>query len=312
MDRIAREIVPFTTEEAWKRERSRDITSTTVSALFGISPYLTRFELWHRLQGNLVVADEPNERTVWGKRLEKSIAYGAAEDNGWTLRPMREYMRLQGLRIGSSFDYGGAPSKFCRELPELDIPAFLVEVKNLDSRVFREGWLETDFGLEAAPHVELQAQHEMLVSGILRCYIVALVGGNRPVILERDADARVHDRILEECEKFFAGGEPEPDFMADAETIARLCGYAEPGKLIEATPEVEALARDYIGHATAKAQAEKAMAATKAKILREIGDAERVLSPEFTLSAKVVKGGHVEYDRGEYRGFRIFAKGEKS
>lgn len=302
MNGLAREVVPFTTEEAWLAERAKDLTSTDIASLFGLQGpgRPTRFELYHRkVSGRIVRDDVDNERAEIGRAMEGTIAGIAARRNGWALQPKKAYMRIPGLRVGSSFDYESVE------------PAFLVECKNVDGYVFKTEWLATDFGLEAPAAIELQAQHQCLVADVPVCVIVALVGGNRLVKLERNADPAVHDAILRECEKFFASGEPEPDFMQDAETIARLMGYAEPGKLIEATPEVEALAREYIGHATAKSQAEKAMAATKARLLREIGDAERVLSPEFTLSAKVVKGGHVEYDRGEYRSFRVFSKADK-
>ena len=35
-------------KQDWLKARTEDITSTEVSALFGISPYTTAFELWHR------------------------------------------------------------------------------------------------------------------------------------------------------------------------------------------------------------------------------------------------------------------------
>src|ERR1043165_3394660 len=101
----AETIVP-NDEAHWKKLRAQDLTSTTVPAPFGCSPYLTDFELSHRLQEGAVVDVEANDRMKWGQRLQDTLAKGIAEDEGWSnVRPMREYMRLPEYRLGSSFDW---------------------------------------------------------------------------------------------------------------------------------------------------------------------------------------------------------------
>jgi len=72
-------------QHQWLTERAKDVTSTEVSALFGLSPYLTEFELFHQKRDAVVVKIEPNERMKWGNRLESAIAQGAAEDMGWNI-----------------------------------------------------------------------------------------------------------------------------------------------------------------------------------------------------------------------------------
>src|SRR5690606_13844867 len=68
--------------------RASVVGSSEVAALFDASPYLTRFELWHRKKGNIAtpefdaVADDgtpDNERIWWGVRLEKAILDAACE-----------------------------------------------------------------------------------------------------------------------------------------------------------------------------------------------------------------------------------------
>jgi len=92
-------------EKQWLAERAKDVTSTEVSALFGLSPYLTEFELFHQKRDGVTVKFEPNERMKWGNRLESAIAHGAAEDMGWNIAKFNVYMRVQEARIGSSFDF---------------------------------------------------------------------------------------------------------------------------------------------------------------------------------------------------------------
>lgn len=41
------EIIQITSEAQWLGERKKDITSTEIPALYGLSPYKTEFELFH-------------------------------------------------------------------------------------------------------------------------------------------------------------------------------------------------------------------------------------------------------------------------
>ena len=100
-----REIIECASEAEWLALRERDVTSTETAALFGCSPYLTEYELWHRKTGQLPVEFEVNQRMVWGNRLESAIAMGIAEDFGLIVEPFKVYMRIPELRMGSSFDF---------------------------------------------------------------------------------------------------------------------------------------------------------------------------------------------------------------
>ena len=87
---MSREIIPYTDEATWLENRRADLTSTDISALFGVSPYRTAFELYHVKRGNIEASHEENERTRWGKLLQDSIAKGVAEEKALWLRPMPE------------------------------------------------------------------------------------------------------------------------------------------------------------------------------------------------------------------------------
>lgn len=318
----AREVIHFTTEDAWKQARSRDITSTTVSALFGLSPYLTKFELFHRLRGGLQVADEPNERTRWGKLLQDAIGEGVGLEQQWALKRKDEYVRMPDLGIGSSFDFDAAPAEtvdagsgFIGGLVGMANglePQFLVETKNVDGLEFKRGWAETDFGLEAPAHIEIQVMHQLLVSGLTRCFIAALVGGNRVALLERVFDQAVGDAILAACADFWRDPAPEPDFRQDAKTIGLLYGYSEPGKVVTAEGELASLFRQYAGYKAVAREAEKDAEAAKAKILTLIGDAERVEGDTWFALTKTQAPTVVEtYTRRASRPVRFYERSEK-
>lgn len=288
-------------EEEWLKLREGDVTSTSVAALFGQHPRITAFELWHILHSNLTPTFEETERTRWGKRLERYIADGAAEDQGWQIERMTQYSRIPELRLGASFDFRifGQPME-------------LLECKNVDGLIFKNQWFQSDFGLEAPTSIELQLQCQMGIAGLKRGYIAALVGGNRIEILPRDFDDVIWQRILDVVAAFWARTEaPEPDFAVDAKTISRLYGYSEAGKVIEADAEVTQLLAEYEAAATARRVAEDEQDAAKARLLMKIGDAEKVTSEVGTLSCGVVKAAHVSYERGEYRAFRFHPKRSK-
>jgi len=291
-------------QDHWLELRSQDITSTEVAALFGVSPYTTLFELWHRKKDGLVVELEENERMKWGNRLQDAIAHGIGLDQGWAIRHMKEYIRIPELKMGSSFDFAIEDDG-------------LLEIKNVDSLAFQQGWIVDGDNIEAPPHIEIQIQHQLAVSGRTFCYLGALIGGNRVVLVKREPDKKIIDAIKSQVASFWftiaAGKEPVPDFSRDAAFIAKLYGYAEPGKIFDARGDANfaTLLREYKRLGDLEKETKESRDAIKAQILMKIGDAEKVTGDEYTISAGVVGPAHVEYNREGYRSFRVNWKKEK-
>jgi len=288
-------------EQEWLDLRTLDITSTDVSALFGISPYCTEFEMWHRKKNRTLVDFKTNERVEWGKKLQDTIALGVAQEQGWKVRRMDEYMRDPELRIGASFDFS------------IEGGNGILEVKNVDSLQFKRGWIENDDkSIEAPPHIELQVQHQMAVSNRDYAFLAAFVGGNRVVLIRREPDLAVISAVKKRVAEFWKsiedGIEPKPDYARDSAMIAKLYGYAEPGKVVEATASMETLAEGYLEINRKIKALETAKAEAKAKILIELGSAEKAYSSGFTISAGMIGPCHVEYDRAGYRNFKVTPK----
>lgn len=310
-------------EDAWLGLRVNDLTSTDIAALFGLSPYKTHFELFHEKKAGERGAFTDNDRAKWGRRLEATVAAGIAEDQDWNVRPMKEYMRLPDERIGCSFDFRVlAPT---RHAPQEDGSAIaeyngdtdddaILEIKTVDFLAFRDGWLIEDGFIEAPPHIEIQVQHQMLVSGLRRAFIGVMVGGNRIEVIERIADDQVHAGILARAAQFWqsidAGIAPDPVMPDDADAVIALNQYAAPGKLMDArgNPELVALLAEYerIGKEGRKLDDERKV--MKADLLQLIGDHEKVIADGFTISAGMVGPASVSYEREGYRNFRVFAK----
>ena len=290
------------TEADWLAMRLKDVTSTDVAALFGASPWVTKYELWHRKKESRGDSIEESERMKWGNVLEPAIAAEVAKIHNIKIRPMKEYGRNAELRIGASFDACTIPGE--------DI---IVECKNVDGLVFRDQWEKDGDTYEAPVHIELQCQHQLLVAEKKKLIIGALVGGNRLITIERELDIGIQARILEEVAKFWdsikKGEEPEPDFQRDAEFIAELYDHAEPGKLMKSTPELDEIVIQHMeAHADLK-QAGNRKQELKAQALILIGEHEKVKGDWGSINAGVRGEALVPaYLRKGYRNFAVYPK----
>ena len=298
------------TEAEWLAARNLDITSTEVSALFGLSPYQTVLELWHRKHSQNDVEFNQSERMLWGTRLESAIAEGIAQDKKWIIRPMKEYVRDTELRMGSSFDYS-IEGFFNSNDPLNPVKTKgLLEIKNVDYIQFKNKWGDPeDEDVEAPPHIELQVQHQLAVSQRTTAFIGVLIGGNTVKVLKRKADKEIIAQIKQKIKEFWASIEanepPPPEFEKDAAFIAQLYSFAEADKKMEATPEIEELAEKYkIIQAQEKSIAQ-AKETIKAQLLMAIGDAEKVKGDKFSISAGMIGPAKVEFERKGYRNFKV-------
>lgn len=292
-------------EQTWKQIRTKYVTSTEISALFGLSPYLTEFELWHKKKSQEVHEIEPNERMKWGTRLQEAIAQGIATDNGWQIRRMDEFVTYESIKAGASFDYAIGEDG-------------ILEIKNVDSLAFKDGWIVDGEYVEAPPHIELQVQYQLMLSKRDFAFIGALIGGNRVALMERKPNLSIHSQIRAVLDKFWisieAGEEPKPDFKRDAKFIASLYNKAIKGKILDDNENKElrplVVHHDYISKQIKDLEAEKE--AIKAEILTKITDIEKVIGEGFTITAGVTEESFIEaYTRKAFRSVRIFIKKEK-
>jgi len=164
--------------EHWHQLRKEHVGASESAALFGESPYVTGFGLWHEKKGTYQ-EDRDSNFTRWGNRLESVIAKGIAEDNEWKIQKVHQYHihpKIKGM--GASLDY--------RFIDDPRGPG-VYEIKNVDSMVFREKFVvEGKQIIEAPLYFELQLQHQMAVTGYEWGRLGALVGGNNDYYLERE------------------------------------------------------------------------------------------------------------------------------
>jgi len=311
------EILHPTSEAHWLDMRAKDITSTQVAALFGLSPYTTEFELYHRKLNNEIVDDFDNRYSKWGNRLESAIAKGIAEDQGWKIRRMEEYIRLPDIKLGASFDFSIQEVIQCADGVDVSDKGIL-EIKNVFGLVFNDQWVTEGGNIEAPPHIELQVQTQLLVSGRPEAYIGALVSGNKVELLRRVPDLEIQSDITAKVKWFWHSvdnkNEPKPDFEKDAAFIAKLYSHAEPNKVMDVreNPVIGQLADQYTEWGKAEKSAAVEKKKIKSKLLMEIGDAEKCVGEGFSISCGMIAPTTVEtYEKKGYRNFRVNRKKKK-
>lgn len=324
------------TKEEWLALKSEDISSTEVSALFNMSPYLTKFELFHIKKNQQIIEIEDNDRMKWGRRLEDVIAQGFAEDHGLIIRKKDEYMRhFLAPRMSASFDYeiiGNSHDLDMCEYKNEYTQAFnkygpgLLEIKKVDYFIYKQDW-EPE---EAPPHIEFQVQQQMEVANLDWCIICPLVGGNeiKPFIRYRNKDmgGSFITHILNFYDDIKANKTPKPDYAKDAEFIIEL--YRKAGQAVFIPEGSKQAILDQLCQQHKEASINEANAADIKKIIKakifemagtEVGSA---LTPAFKINLSEVKdspgtiitanmvGSIVEKRKG-YRQMRILENKEK-
>lgn len=311
---MATEVIITRDEQHWLDLRTKDLTSTDIAALFGLSPYKTAFELFHEKRDGKVVSFTPNERMKWGNRFESAIAQGVAEDNDWLVQPLKVYMRDPDLRLGSSFDF---------EITSLLHGKCILEIKNVDSLQYMRKWKDDGAGaIEAPEHIELQVQHQMLVSGYQWCALVAMVGGNSPKITFRKYDPEIGAAITKKAAAFWASIDanepPSADYTRDAELISQIYSQVNQGEVYDAWHDVElaSLVSNYQAANTSCTHFEEMAKKYKAQIIERVKTAEKVVGDFGSITMSRTKDtaptvitadmvGNTYGGRAGYRQFRI-------
>lgn len=275
--------------------RASVVGASEVAALFGESPYLTEFELWHRKNGTIdtpefdAMKDDgspENERIYWGVRLEDAIAAAAAERYGYTFRE-------QLPRLCNGKGLGGHPDRrvICPERG----PGVL-EIKTVDWLTYK-GW-----GDEPPLHYLLQNNTYQGLDGVEWGDVVVLVGGNQLKRFQYDFRPKLYAEAEARVEAFWksieANKPPQPDFERDGEAIAEV--YRDIGiEFIDLTGDnlATASAAEYLAAAEDEKAAKKRKDAAKAEIVFKMGEAAG-LSGELPPEKRVV---------ADLPGFRVTA-----
>jgi len=282
-----------------RSERGRHVGSSEAAALFNLSPYVTRLELYLRKRGELPERDlSANEAVRWGQYLEPAVGQGVADRMGWTVRKVHRYhTHPEVAGMGCSLDF---------EVVSHERGAGILEVKTVDRLAFR-GWEDG----RPPIHYELQLQHQLACTGRLWGAIGVLIGGNelRVVPYERHEGAirRIEREVPAFWREVLEGRPPKPDYASDLRTLTALYRHATRGSFLDlrGSSRVRELCARYVAACDAERTARRQRDSAKAELVELIGSAETTWADGYRISARTVAGGPVAYVREPYRGFRI-------
>ena len=230
-------------EGTWLNERAADnrIGASESAAILGLSPWSTPLDVWEAKQPG----HEPIQETrfmTWGKRLEASVAEGAAIDFRDRLGVVRP---SPGLLASTEIPWLLATpdreNAFGTFALDLTTPTTAVTEIKTGSAFARSNWFGENGEEIIPPYYEVQVQQQMKVRGVRRGFVVVLIGGNELLIREVDYSPSFIDLLVDELDewrnRYLLGDETPP---ATAKDLHRFTGKAkgEPDSQIVASERV--------------------------------------------------------------------------
>lgn len=252
-------------EAHWKSVRAKHIGASEISALFGLSPWLTRWQLYMLKTGRLPDVFESTSMTQ-GKHFEPAIAAYAQEKFGINLRKVKRYLTRDTVPgMGASLDYEEYGSGAL-------IPT---EIK---WSLYGDGWEYESDELTAIPdYYFMQCQHQMACADAQTSQLIAFTGGDlKRMIIPRDERliSAIEDAVRQFWDDVANNREPPVDFSVDADSVARLAHVSKLRTLTIPTTDPDAGLFEVWQAAQAEAKRYDTVASeARARILKRVIDA---------------------------------------
>ncbi|MFB6813067.1 YqaJ viral recombinase family protein [Streptomyces sp. NPDC056347] len=271
----------------WHAARASGIGGSEIAAVMGLSPYESRFSLWHRKQG-LVAPVEETEVMYWGKVHEPAICAEFAT-------------RHPELVVDSSPTYSHSarpwqianPDRLIVNNLATALPTAVLEAKTARDA---EGWGAEGWGAEGTDEIPVHYRAQCLwyldTLGLTTCHVAVLIAGSeyREYVVEYDeTDAlAMRDAGAEFMRTLAAGERPDIDgHSATFQTIKSL-----PDGQDDVDVEVSTARRDrYFAALDAAKQAEEEKRAAAGLLLDEIGTGRRAVCERRPVATRTVRGG---------------------
>ena len=205
-------IITVRDQTHWHEIRAQHIGGSEVSALFGLSPFTTQWQLWMEKAGKLPPEDLSDNKAIQaGTFLESGIANWAAHRWGMSIEKVTDYYTADDCPgMGASLDFA----------TDAGIP---VEIK---WSAYGDGWEYDGEVITSAPdNYIMQVQHQMACTGAEYGWLIALLR-NEPRRMKIPRNDNIIDAIKASITQFWDsirdGIEPPVDFENDAEAVVRL------------------------------------------------------------------------------------------
>lgn len=245
------------------------IGSSEVPSLLGISPFVSRYELWLRKTGRAPeTASSASEAIDFGRALEPAIRILAGQKLGIRFqRPRRAYIARE-IRICAHPD--GVTSHAVLEVKTSGITGPIAH-----------GWTDDDIPIWVAAQVQTQ----LALSRKREGFVAALLGGKGLVIYNVQPSAEFEEILYEEAMKFWncvykdTPPEPELDKLASS-TLMHNLRRRDDVTIVDDETVAEMLAQ-YHHIAANLRELENQKEELKKKILLAIGDYRGIRAGDY-------------------------------
>lgn len=281
-------LMQITDEKSWLAKRQGYVTSTEVSAIYGLNTYTTHYELWHQKRGLLPIVREENNYMIFGKLMEQVVCDMALiEHPDWKIMPMKVFAYDDEDKIGASFD---------RVVTVPDRGTGLLEIKTTSYKYWKENFIESDGIIEATPAYEIQYQVELETLNKYDWILsIVFIADTRTLkYIWRDRDVEMGKVLRQSVKDFWLSDiPPAPDFARDKSAIAKLMPKAEKGKSMDATQDarITELSAMYLSEKQLEKQSKENAEKFSAELLTLVSDYQYVWTNHHKISVVDSKTG---------------------
>lgn len=266
----------------WHRQRLGRIGGSEVAPLFGLSPYESRFSLWHRKAG-LIGPSENDPEMEWGTRLEDAVRRKWLDQHpehqllpaGTFVHPRERWMLANPDGLVTT---GGGWTD--------------TEVLEIKTSPRGDGWGPS--GSDVIPVYYLtQVQWYLAVLGLRRAHVAVLIGGvdYREYVVERATAGDLQlmvDTAREFLESVAAGERPDIDSHTETyEVVRALHPDIDRGASVDLDVE---LGRRYLAAEAGLAAAEAERRAARALVMDVLDRAQYGVLEDVRICRRQAKG----------------------
>ena len=239
-------------------QRRRFVGASEISAVVGVSPWRSRWDVWREKSGLADPVDLSGKLPVaLGVVLESFVARWWARESGLedaVTKVDRYCAHPEEPGMGASLDFvvrrNGVES--------------VLEVKTVGERA-HDSWPAGS----VPTHYLVQVQQQMACSGLSSGIVVALVGNREIVATEVSRHEKTIERIRDEIRSFWQEVEdkkaPDPNWKLDSRQIAAAWRETDIAPLVR--PDLEPALEEYVSLGKAAREASTARSELRAKIL---------------------------------------------
>lgn len=269
----------------WHAARAHGLGGSEIAAVLGLSPFESRYSLWHRKAGIIGPVTESPEME-WGTRLEAAVCdkYRDVHELGGLIQKAGTYRHIdRPWQIAN-------PDRLISDLDGHVV--YLVEAK---TSPFGDKWgdPETD---EVPVHVRAQVLWYLDTLGLKEGHVAVLISGldYREYVVEYDADEA--KLLRDSAEEFLAtidAGTPPPidDHDATYQAVREMHPDIEPVSHELSDP----VARDFLAARIELAAAKKVEQHARSAVADEMGNAHTAFWQGSKIATRQARGDGLPY-----------------